>query len=145
MCNSHESGFSLVEVMVAVVLVAILAAIAYPSYRDHLVRSSRSAAQTELVELSSVQEKIYLNSNGYSASVTGAYNGTAAGGLGKTSGTTNDGRYALTLQLLGQSYTLTATPVSGGSQQADGAFSIASDGSRACVAPVAKWCTNAAW
>ena len=141
----HNRGFTLVEVLVAVVLVAILAAIAYPSYRDHVVRSSRSAAQTELVELSSVQEKIYLNSNGYSGSVTGAYNGNAAGGLGKTRGTTNDGKYALTLQLVGQSYTLTATPVSGSTQQADGAFSIASDGARTCGAPVPSWCANAAW
>ena len=138
-------GFTLIEVMLAVVLIAVLAAIAYPSYQDYVIRSSRSAVQAELVELSSVQEKIYLNSNGYTGNVSSAYNGTAAGGLGRTPGTSIDGKYALALQLAGQSYTLTASPVSGSTQQADGAFSIASDGSRTCIAPTPKWCTNAVW
>jgi len=138
-------GFTLIEVMVAVVLIAILAAIAYPSYRDYIIRSSRSAAQSELVELSSVQEKIYLNSNGYTGDVASGYNGTSAGGLGKTGGTTADQKYVLSLALSGQSYTLTATPVAGSTQQADGTFSIASDGSRTCAAPTPKWCTNAVW
>lgn len=145
MRQRRERGFTLIEVMVVVVIIAILAAIAYPSYRDHIIRSSRSAAQTELLELSSVEEKIYLNANAYSGDVAGAYNGNSSGGLGKTSGKTDDGKYTLTLVTAGQSYTLTATPVAGSIQQNDGAFSISSDASRLCVAPVAKWCTNSGW
>ena len=139
-------GFTLIEVLVAAALVAILAAVAYPSYREHLVKASRTAAQNELLELSSVQEKIYLNSNGYTANLESAYSGTAAGGLGRTGAKTADGRYTLSLAVVGQSYTLTATPVSGTPQQNDGAFSIASNGSRLCVAQAAKWCgTNGTW
>src|SRR6185436_17585631 len=104
-----------------------------------------SAAQTELVELSSMQEKIYLNSNAYTNSVTTAYNGNSNGGLGKTTGRTGDNKYTLSLVVAGQSYVLTATPVAGTPQANDGAFSIASDGNRACVAPVAKWCMNNGW
>ena len=143
--RARARGVTLIELLLTLAVVGVLVAIAYPSYRDYVIRSSRSAAQTELIELAAVQEKIYLNSNGYTASVTGAYNGTAAGGLGKTRGTTTDGKYALALQLAGQSYTLLATPVSGSTQEADGAFSIASDGTRACVAPAPRWCTNGVW
>ena len=138
-------GLTLIEVLIALALIAILTVIAYPSYTDYVTRSSRAAAQSELVELSSVQEKIYLNSNGYSGSVAAPYNGTATGGLGKTSGRTDDGKYVLSLVSAGQTYTLTATPAAGSTQQNDGAFSIASDGSRLCVPPLAKWCSNSGW
>ena len=96
-CANGHKGFTLMELIVAVAIVGILAAIALPSYRQHIVRSSREAAQIELLDLATFQEKIYLNSNAYATSITTAYNGTAAGGLGKTSGQTNDGKYALTI------------------------------------------------
>lgn len=138
-------GFTLIEILLAVVLIAILVAIAYPSYREYVVRASRVAAQEEILQLSSVQEKIYLNSNAYSNDVTGAYTGTSAGGLGKTNGLTSDLKYALSMVAATQSYTLTATPVAGSMQQNDGAFSIVSDGSRTCTAPSSKWCVNSTW
>jgi len=92
-----------------------------------------------------VQEKIYLNSNAYTGDVTAAYTGSSAGGLGKTSGTTGDGKYALSMVAAGQTFTLTATPVTGSLQQNDGTFSVASDGSRTCVAPATKWCVSSVW
>src|SRR5688572_15664865 len=93
----RAGGFTLIEILIVVALAAILLTVAYPSYRDYTVRSSRSAAQTELVELSSMQEKIYLNSNAYTNSVTAAYNGASTGGLGKTTGRTSDNKYTLAL------------------------------------------------
>lgn len=124
------NGFSLIELLVAVVIVGILAAIAMPSYRNYVVRGSRAAAQTELLEMASLQEKIYLNSNAYTASVTAAYNGTTAGGLGRTSGQTPDGKYTLVLSGVGQTYTLTATPVAGSTQVGDGCLTIRENGLR---------------
>lgn len=128
----NAQGFTLIEMMIVVVIVAILAAIALPSYQNYVVRSARVQAQAELLELSSLQEKIFLNSNAYCASVTAAYNATSAGGLGRTSGKTNDGRYDLALDITtpSQTYVLTATPVSGGTQDGDGNISISESGQR---------------
>ena len=125
-------GFTLIEMMIVVAIVAILAAVALPAYTQHVVRAARVQAQTELLELASLQEKIFLNSNSYSASVTTAYNGTSAGGLGRTSGTTNDGRYTLVLDIStpSQTFVLTATPASGGTQVGDGNISISESGQR---------------
>lgn len=128
----NARGFTLVEVMIVVAIVAILAAVALPTYRNYIVRGARVQAQTELLELASLQEKIFLNSNNYTASVTTAYNGTAAGGLGRTSGQTNDGRYDLSLDITvpSQTFVLTATPTADGTQVGDGNISISESGQR---------------
>ena len=139
------TGFSLIELMVALVIVGILVAVAYPSYQRYLVRNTRVAAQIQVSQLSSMQENIFLNSNAYSGNMTTPYDGTANGGLGVTSGGTDDGKYTLTVVSAGQSYTITATPVAGTSQASDGAFSIASTGARTCGAPTPSWCTNGVW
>ena len=130
MKNFSMRGFSLVELLIAVVIVGILAVIAMPSYTNYMVRSSRTAAQTELLELASVQEKIYLNSSAYTTSVTADYNGTSAGGLGRASGQTNDGKYDLAISGTAQTYTLTAAPVADGTQVSDGSISIRENGQR---------------
>lgn len=124
------NGFSLIELMIAVVVVGILAAVAMPSYRNYVMRAARAAAQTELLEMAGLQEKIYLNSNAYTASVTAAYNSTSAGGLGKTGGQTSDGKYAFGLAGTGQTFTLTATPVAGSAQAGDGCITIQENGLR---------------
>ena len=130
--NRNGQGFTLIELMIVVVIVGILAAVIYPNYSQYVVRSSREAAQTELVQIANLQEKIYLNSNVYSASMTASYNGTSAGGLGRTTGLTADAKYTLSVtpNTPGQNFTLTATPVSGKSQVGDGDITINSSGQR---------------
>ena len=118
--------------MIVVAIVAVLAAVALPSYRQHLVRAARVQAQAELLELASLQEKIFLNSNSYSASVTTAYNGTSTGGLGRSSGQSNDGKYTLSLDIgtPSQTFVLTATPIDGSTQEGDGNISVSENGQR---------------
>ncbi len=132
MIRRGQKGFTLIELIVAVTIVGILAAIALPSYRAYLVRSARSAAQQDLMELATLQEKIYLNSNAYTSSVTAAYTGNATGGLGRTSGATKDGKYSLSLSVGSGSATfvLTAAPVAGTQQEGDGSLSISESGQR---------------
>ena len=126
----RNAGFSLMELLVALAIVGLITAIAVPSYTQYIVRGSRVAAQTELMNLSGTQEKIFLNSNAYTTSVTAAYDGTSAGGLGVTSGQTTDGKYTLSLNATSQTYTLTATPVAGKSQESDGNISISENGQK---------------
>jgi type IV pilus assembly protein PilE len=119
--------------MIAMAIIAILTGISWPTYVSYMTRSSRSAAQTQLLELAGLQEKIYQDSNSYSVSVTAAYNGRADGGLGRTAGTTDDAKYTLTMTptvLPTQTFLITATPVAGTSQEADGAITISSNGTR---------------
>lgn len=123
-------GFTLIELMIAVAVVGILLSIALPAYQDQVRRSSREAAQAQLVELASLQERIFLNGNAYTANVTAAYNGTAAGGLGVTSGRTRDNKYTLTAAAAGATFTLTATPVAGSTQASDGTLTINAAGHR---------------
>ena len=120
----RESGFTLIELMITVAVIGILAAIAVPSYVRYTIRSSRQAVQSELVVLASIQEKIYLNSNAYASSVTTAYNGSSTGGLGVPTGKSRDGKYTFSVTAASATYTLTATPVVGSSQSADGALTI---------------------
>lgn len=125
-----RGGFTLVEVLIALVIGAIVAAIALPSYRAQVQRASREAAQAQLVELAALQERIFLGANAYSANISSAYDGTAAGGLGVTSGMTADGRYTLSVTVSGASHTLTATPVTGSTQDGDGTLTVTSTGRR---------------
>jgi type IV pilus assembly protein PilE len=123
-------GFTLIEVMIVVAIVAILSAIALPSYHEYIKRSSREAVQSELIELAAIQEKIFLNASGYATSVTAGYTGQASGGLGVPSGTSRDQRYSLSVAVANGAFTLTATPVAGSTQTGDGAITINAQGQR---------------
>ncbi len=133
------NGFTLLELLIVVAIVGVLAAIAVPSYGDYVIKASREAAQAELMELASLQEKIYLNANNYTPNITGSYNGqaganssAATGGLGRTSGMTSDGKYDLSLDIAApaQTFTLIATPVMGKKQQNNGCLTISESGRR---------------
>lgn len=52
-------GFTLIELMVALVIVAILASIAIPSYREYVLRGNRRAAQAAMMELATRQHQFF--------------------------------------------------------------------------------------
>jgi type IV pilus assembly protein PilE len=74
--KERERGFTLIELMITLVIVAILAGIAIPSYRNYVLRSHRVEATAALLRLAAAQEKFYLQNNTYTTNV-GDVNGLA--------------------------------------------------------------------
>lgn len=60
-------GFTLIELMIAVAIVGILAAIAYPSYQEHVLKSWRANGASCLLELANRMERRYTGSSSYAA------------------------------------------------------------------------------
>jgi len=67
-----QRGVTLIELMIALVILAILASIAIPSYRQYVLRSHRAEAQSALLALAAAQEKHYLNCNTYTEDLESA-------------------------------------------------------------------------
>jgi type IV pilus assembly protein PilE len=60
-----QQGVTLVELLIAVAIVGILAAIAYPSYRQYALRGNRTEAKVELMEIAQELEKCYTRYGAY--------------------------------------------------------------------------------
>ena len=58
-------GFSLIELMIVVAIVAILGSIAYPSYLNQVTKSRRTDAQAVLMEAAQFMERFYTENNRY--------------------------------------------------------------------------------
>jgi type IV pilus assembly protein PilE len=65
----QAQGFTLIEVMVVVAMIAIIATIALGSYRDSTVRANRSAAASYTLEVANLQERFLLDNRAYAASM----------------------------------------------------------------------------
>ena len=60
------AGFSLLELMITVAIVAILASIAYPSYQNHVTKTRRAAAAACSMEAAQYMERFYTTNMSYS-------------------------------------------------------------------------------
>jgi type IV pilus assembly protein PilE len=106
----RKHGFSLIELMIVVAILAILAAIAIPSYRRYVVRSHRTEAQRALLELAGREERYFFANNMYASSLSS---------LGSAS-TVEGGNYSLSLDpavAASTDYTIIASAI--GTQQRD--------------------------
>jgi type IV pilus assembly protein PilE len=70
--RAQETGFTLIELMIVVVIVAILGSIAYPNYRNYVLRANRSAAQSFMMSVASREEQLLLDQRTYTAAANNA-------------------------------------------------------------------------
>lgn len=114
----REKGFTLIELMIAVVIIGILAAIAYPSYEESIRKSRRADGQTALLDLQRKMEKFRGNCAFYpqnlgNTDTCGASSAASTINSGGATLNSSQGYYTITIvsgSASGNAFTLRATP-----------------------------------
>jgi len=106
--NMH--GITLIELMMVVVIVSILAAIAFPNYQEFSARAKRNEAKAALLQIATNQERFYLNNNSFTLDMT-------ALGFAADPFTTETGSYVIDVTAAdATNFSATATYQLGGSE-----------------------------
>jgi len=63
--RTQQQGFTLIELMIVVAIIGIIAAIAYPSYQQHVIKSYRTTAAGCVIELAQAMERQFTSSMNY--------------------------------------------------------------------------------
>jgi type IV pilus assembly protein PilE len=130
-------GFTLIELMIVVVVIAILAAIGFPAYQDYVRRARRADGKELLLRIQVEEEKFRTNNTAYTSTL-------GVGGLGITSNGSSDGYYtvSITAGATATAFSLSASPTSKGNQTADTACSpltLASNAGVVTKGPAGCW------
>jgi type IV pilus assembly protein PilE len=132
-------GFTLIELMITVVIVAILASVAWPSYQTYLQRSRRAEAQALMLSIVNREQQYMLDARQYTDVI-------GAGGLAiATQGwdctlnaakTCGNSFYDVTVTLNAgppPSFTVAGTPKAASTQNGDGTLNFISTGGKTRV------------
>lgn len=118
----RAGGFTLIELMIVVAIVAILLSVALPSYQSQVVKSRRADVQRELVSWAQALERYYTTNATYGDCSTG-----------KPSNKSSNTYYTISIATVATDCTattfmLSAAPISGTSQASDGTQTIDNTG-----------------
>ena len=125
-----RNGFTLIELMITVAIVAILASIAYPSYTRYIIRAKRSAAQSQMMEIANREQQFLIANRNYADK-------TALTASGYTLPADVSANYDYTITIPNTtvpSFVITFTP--SGGQVSDGNLTLDNTGAKT---PPEKW------
>ena len=136
-----RNGFTLIELMIVVTVLAIIAAVAFPSYGNYVLRANRAVAKSAILRIAGQQESFYTDRKQYATALDAL--GTefpAATVFIRRDGNIqagNDGSAIYSVTLTGASaaaYTILATPVNSQARDtACGALSYTSTGQKSAA------------
>lgn len=69
-CGNKQSGVTLIELLIVVVIISIIAAFAYPSYTQFVVRAKRTAGKAMLLQVADRQQQFFMDNKRYANSLT---------------------------------------------------------------------------
>jgi type IV pilus assembly protein PilE len=134
MKSGRQSGFTLIELMITVAIVAILASIALPSYLEYVKRGHRAAAQSEMMDIANRQQQFLLANRRYAAKADLVGSGYALPtDVGAKYGWNVTPDNVATPPI----FTITFTPT--GSQVSDGTLVLNSVGLKTRAGDATKW------
>ena len=132
MPNSRSRGFTLIELMITVVVIAILSAIAYPSYTNYVMRGQRSAAQQLMADIANREQQYLLDAKSYTAALNSTGLNVSGDGWTCTAASCTNPRYTVTVAVdnaaTPPTFTVTATPTT--LQQKDGCMTYNQNGQK---------------
>jgi type IV pilus assembly protein PilE len=142
--HRSQHGFTLLELMITAAIVAILGAVALPSYKQYLIKGKRAAAEAAMMEIANREQQYFLSNRTYTATLSGttglnytlpsevsAYYAAAV-----STTDTLSSACAVTAETTVPTFVLTMTPITGGSQASDGNLYLSNTGTKC---PSGKW------
>ena len=118
---ARTRGFTLVELIITIAIVAILVAVALPTYRDHMRKSRRAEAQAYLMAIAGRQAQFLVDTRAYAATL---------GTINIPQPASVDAAYDVTLAAAGgppPTFTITAAPKPGTDQTQERCGTLAID------------------
>lgn len=137
-CRSRSArlgGFTLVELMIAVAVIAILTRIAYPSYIEYVKRGHRSSAQSLMLDLANREQQYLLDNRSFLGGGTAAVTTLLPSGVPAEV----SAYYTLTITATAgppPTFEVKATPKTGTVMAGEAPFTVDQDGTRL---PAGKW------
>jgi len=132
--NKFIRGFTLIELMIALAIVALVLAFAYPSYRNQVMKANRSDGMIFMLEIADRQERFYSDRGTYTTDITD---------LGFANATSPDSHYTVAItddpsNDIAITYQITATAQGKQADDSCSSYTIDSLGSRSS-SPAGCW------